>query len=138
MGTISLNEYKYYNEAEITELYKQVGWGNYYNNPKKLKLAYENSLYILGAYIENKLIGVIRIIGDGNFIIYIQDIIVSPSYQGRGVGKLLVKAIIEKYNHVDQMVLLTDNQPETLRFYKSVGFNTPDKFGCISFVNFLK
>ena len=53
---------------------------------------------------------------------YIQDILVSPLHQGNGIGKALVKEILLRYKHVRQKVLLTDDRPERLRFYTSLGF----------------
>src|SRR5699024_12750383 len=69
-------------------LYKAVGWSNYYKKPSMLKKAYENSLYIIGAYLNEELIGVIRVVGDGSSIIYIQDILVSPKHQDRKSTRL--------------------------------------------------
>lgn len=73
--------YTNYNESEIINLYTAVGWSNYFNNPEMLCNAYENSLYILGAYDRDKLVGIIRVVGDGHSIIYVQDILVLPEYQ---------------------------------------------------------
>ena len=136
METITLHQYTNYNETEIMELYISVGWKNYYEKTKMLKLAYENSLYVLGAYIGNKLIGIIRVVVDDNFIIYIQDIIVLPLHQRKSVGSLLIQSVMGRYKHIHQITLLTDNKPKTVSFYKSIGFNPPDKFRCISFVSF--
>ena len=81
---MELKQYLYYEESEILELYKSVGWSNYYENPELLKEAYKNSLFIVGAYSDDKLIGIIRVVGDGCSIIYVQDIIVAPAYQRKG------------------------------------------------------
>ena len=43
----SIKEYKDYNETEILNLYKSVGWVNDSNHPDMLKNAYSNSLKIL-------------------------------------------------------------------------------------------
>ncbi len=37
---------------------------------------------------------------------------------------------------VYQKVLLTENQPNTVKFYESIGFHAADKYNCIGFVNF--
>ena len=65
-----------YNEEEILSLYKSVGWINYTDNPKMLEDAYANSLRILGAYENEKLLGIIRVVGDGHSVVFIQDILV--------------------------------------------------------------
>lgn len=138
MDNIRIQQYLEYNESEIIALYTSVGWKNYYENQQMLKQSYEHSLYVLGAYINDNLIGIIRVVGDGYSIIYIQDIIVLPIYQQKGIGSLLLKSILEKYTDVYQKVLLTDNQPKTIKFYESIGFKSADKFGCIGFINFAK
>ena len=38
------------------------------------------------------------------------------------LGRALVNAILKRYSHVRQKVLLTDDRPEQLRFYESLGF----------------
>lgn len=136
MNKVQIKQYLVYEESEILALYKAVGWKNYYENPNMLKQAYNSSLCILGAYLDNNLVGIIRVVGDGCSIIYIQDIIVSPIHQRKGIGSLLLNTIIERYGDVYQKVLLTDNQPKTVKFYESMGFNSVDKYGCIGFINY--
>ena len=69
-----IKEYKNYNADEILSLYKDAGWISYTEKPQMLKEAYEKSFCVLGAYEEDKLIGIIRAVGDGASILYIQDI----------------------------------------------------------------
>jgi len=69
----TIKEYTNYNESEVLNLYKSVGWTNYTNNPKMLEDAYANSLRILGAYENEKLLGIIRVVGDGHSVVFIQD-----------------------------------------------------------------
>jgi ribosomal protein S18 acetylase RimI-like enzyme len=130
----SYHEYGKYNEEEIVNLYKSVGWTTYAENPSMLKGAYSNSLYILGAYDGEKLIGIIRVVGDGFSIIFIQDILVLPEYQRKGIGTALVKDVLEKYAAVYQCELLTDNTEKTISFYKSLGFRPANELGCLSFL----
>lgn len=129
----TIKEYETYNSEEILNLYASVGWTNYTDNPEMLKNAYANSLKILGAYENDKLIGIIRVVGDGYSIIYIQDILIYPEYQHKGVGTALMKAVLEMYQHVYQKTLLTDNTEKTIRFYKSTGFMLDSEVGCAAF-----
>ena len=75
---IIINEYKGYSRDEIYPLYERAGWTNYTSNEKMLEAAYLNSALILAAYDGDKLVGIIRVVGDGHSIIFIQDIIVLP------------------------------------------------------------
>ena len=81
----SVKEYQEYKEQEILNLYESVGWINYVNNADMIGNAYANSLKILGAYAGEKLLGIIRVVGDGYSIIFIQDILVLPEYQHQGL-----------------------------------------------------
>lgn len=136
MDKVQIKQYLEYEESEILALYKEVGWKNYYEKPNMLKQAYNSSLCIMGAYLDSKLVGIIRVVGDGSSIIYIQDLVVSPLQQRTGIGSLLLNTIMEKYSAVYQKVLLTDNNPKTVKFYESMGFNSVDKYGGIGLINY--
>lgn len=131
---MDLREYTCYNQSEILNLYSSVGWTNYTDNPEMLKRAYEGSLYVIGAYHGEKLVGIIRAVGDGASIVFIQDILVLPEYQRQGIGTALLKAILEKYSHVYQTELMTDNTEKTIGFYKSLGFKPAGEYGCLAFM----
>lgn len=119
---LTIKEYSIYNEGEILNLYDSVGWSNYTSNPSMLTNAYKHSLKILGAYDADKLVGIIRVVGDGYSMVYIQDIIVLPEYQRKGIGTLLLEKILFEYKNVYQKALMTDNTEKNIQFYKSVGF----------------
>lgn len=119
---------------EIVKLYKSAGWINYLERIDILRQAYENSLCVLGAYDSGQLIGMIRVVGDGQTIVFVQDIIVLPQYQRKGIGTKLLKTIIDKYKYVYQMQLLTDNTEKTKAFYRSLGFTVADEMNCVTFI----
>ncbi len=121
---------------DLIALYNDVGWSNYTNNTDMLQKAYDNSLLIITAWCNEKLLGAIRIVGDGFSIIYVQDIVVLRAYQHLGIGSKLITEAMNKYKDVYQKVLLTDNEPNTKAFYEKMGFVTCDKYGCVSFVQY--
>lgn len=121
MEKIILKEYQEYNEAEMISLYKSVHWSLYVRNPEKLKESYDHSLFKLAAYQDEQLVGVIRVVGDGVSIIFIQDLLIHPEFQRRGIGKKLMLAVLEKYKTVRQKALMTDDIPGQKAFYRSVG-----------------
>lgn len=115
----------------MLDLYSSVGWTAYTDKPEMLRKAYENSLLTLGAYDGDTLVGVIRTVGDGYSIVFVQDILVYPEYQRKGIGTKLLREIMERFPEVHQMELMTDNTPETVSFYRSVGFvKVEDTGGC--------
>ena len=120
---------------EIFPLYEAVGWTNYTTNPTMLQNALEHSLFLISARDENgKLIGFLRAVGDGYSIVYIQDIIVLPEYQRKGIGTQLLRQTLEYFNEVYQIILTTDSELKTLAFYESNGFTALSKVGCTSFM----
>ncbi len=131
---MKIKEYENFKLDEIVNFYRSVGWTNYLERPDILKKAYENSLCVLGAYDYDKLVGIIRAVGDAKTIVFIQDIIVLPKYQRKGIGTKLLKTLMDKYKDVYQMELLTDNTEKTKAFYRSVGFINSDEVGCVSFI----
>ena len=99
-----------------------------------LEQGYKNSLLVLAAYENEELLGIVRVVGDGYTIIWIQDILVFPSKQRQGIGTALLKAVLNKYPDVRQIELATDNTPETIAFYKSLGFSEFSEIGCCGFM----
>lgn len=72
---------------ELVELYNDVGWHNYIQDTKKLERAFINSTIIVSVWDEDKLVGVLRGVGDSETIMYIQDILVLYIYQHKGIGR---------------------------------------------------
>lgn len=131
---MTIKEYTLYDAGEILPLYKSVGWTNYVRSPDMLEKAYRRSLLVLAAYEGESLAGVIRVVGDGCSIIFVQDVLVLPEYQRRGIGTALVRAVLERYSHVYQMELATDNTEKTSAFYRSLGFKPLEELGCRGFI----
>lgn len=131
---ITIKEYTEYNAEEILNLYSSVGWCSYTNRPKMLEHAFEHSLKIFGAQSGDKLVGIIRAVGDGCSIVFIQDILVLPEYQRRGIGRKLIESMLDCYPDVYQIELATDNTEKTAAFYKSCGFTPYDEAGCLGFM----
>ena len=131
---MDIREYKTYDETEILGLYASVGWTAYTEQPESLRRGFEASLLVLAAYEDGALVGLIRVVGDGQTIVFVQDILVHPSCQRRGIGKALLKEVLKRYSHVRQIELTTDDTPKTRAFYESVGFRTMASLGCCSFM----
>ena len=131
---MEIKEYKEYKEQEIRQLYTEVGRTAYTENIPVLEQGYKNSLLVLAAYDNDELLGIIRVVGDGFSIIFVQDILVFPSKQRKGVGTALLKAVLDRYHDVRQIELTTDNTPKTLAFYKSLGFSEFSEIGCCGFM----
>lgn len=132
--TMEIKEYADYREQEILNLYASAGWTGYTDEPEALCEGFKHSLLTLAAYEGRELLGIIRIVGDGYTVVWIQDILVHPKYQRRGIGSALLKAVLERYRHVRQIELATDNTPKTIAFYRSQGFVEMSEIGCCGFM----
>ena len=131
---MKIKEYRSYKEAEIRRLYTEVGWTAYTENMSVLEQGYKNSLLVLAAYENDELLGIIRVVGDGFTIIFVQDILVFPREQRKGVGTALMRAVLDRYPDVRQIELATDNTSKTVAFYKSLGFTEFSEMGCCGFM----
>lgn len=109
---------------EVKEIYRKEGWMSYLNREEKLPSAYTKSLYILGAFDEDRLVGFVRCIGDGEFILLVQDLIVAPEYQKQGIGTKLFSTVWDKYADVRMFHVVTDLEDEVdNHFYQSFGMH---------------
>jgi ribosomal protein S18 acetylase RimI-like enzyme len=56
------------------------------------------------------LVGLARVVSHGVSICYLQDVLVRREFQHRGIGRALVRAVLEPSRSVRQKVLLTDDE----------------------------
>ncbi len=105
------------NEKNIKGFF--VGWPNPPSESVFLKLLANSQYRILALDSENKLIGFITAISDGTLSAYIPFLEVLPEYQKQGIGKELVKQMMEKLKHLYMVDLSCDN--DLTAFYKHLG-----------------
>lgn len=122
----------------VINLYNDANWTAYTKDVDNLMKAINNSLYVLTAWDNNQLVGLIRLIGDGLTIIYIQDILVLKTHKKKKIGTALVSKALHKYSNVRQTVLLTDDSIESRSFYESLNFESCDKGKLVAFAKFRK
>jgi GNAT superfamily N-acetyltransferase len=113
----------------VIDLYDSVGWNVYTNDSDTLVRALIGSSTVAVARDGNELVGLARVVSDGAYVAYLQDILVRPSAQRRGLGRRLVEAVLEPYANVRQKVLLTDDEAAQRTFYESLGFSETRDFG---------
>ena len=119
---------------QIKALYEKEGWRAYLGNDEMLRIAYERSLWVYGAFDNDRLIGLVRRVGDGQHILLVQDLIVDPEYRGKGIGTTLFKAAWDRYTHVRMFMVVTDlASPSAKRFYQQLGMKPLEKGGMVSY-----
>ena len=98
------------------------GWGEISQETAEASLS--ASLVNVCAFEGERLAGFGRVVGDGHLYFYIQDLIVAPTYRGRGVGKQIMERLIEEIKNratSGAMIgLMSAHGKEA--FYKKFGF----------------
>jgi len=77
---------------EFQRLHEAVGWSNV--DLASTELGLRNALFSVCLVHEDRVVGCGRVVGDGGIYFYIQDVIVLPEYQGRGLGRRIMDAIM--------------------------------------------
>ncbi|EID30610.1 GNAT family N-acetyltransferase [Streptococcus mitis] len=116
---------------DVLHLYQAVGWTNYTHQPEMLEQALSHSLVIYVALDGDAVVGLIRLVGDGFSSIFVQDLIVLPSYQRQGIGRSLMKEALEDYKDAYQVQLVTEQTEKNVGFYRSLGFEALSTYDCI-------
>jgi len=135
--SFTYTESKEVSKEQLLKLYNSVGWSAYTDNIETLANAIQGSSYVCLVWDKDTLIALVRCISDDASIMYLQDVLVDPKYQKKGIGRVLVQKSLDRYSHVRQKVLLTDNRPEQLRFYESLGYKNIKEYETLNaFVQF--
>ena len=116
---------------DVLHLYQAVGWTNYTHQPEMLEQALSHSLVIYLALDGDSVVGLIRLVGDGFSLIFVQDLIVLPSYQRQGIGSSLMKEALEDYKDAYQVQLVIEQTEKNVGFYRSLGFEALSTYDCI-------
>ena len=119
---------------DVLHLYQAAGWTNYTNQPQMLEQALSHSLVIYLALDGDTVVGLIRLVGDGFSSVFVQDLIVLPSYQRQGIGSNLMKEALADYKDAYQIQLATEQTEKALGFYRSLGFETLSSYDCTGMI----
>ena len=116
---------------DVLHLYQAVGWTNYTNQPQMLEQALPHSLAVYLAFDGEKIVGLIRLVGDGFSSVFVQDLIVLPTYQRQGIGSALMKQALGDFKGAYQVQLVTEQTEKNVGFYRSIGFEILSTYNCI-------
>lgn len=122
------------NNEDLQKLYLSVGWDVYVKNNEDMTVLLKNTCYFVTVWDNDQLVGLTRIISDDHSIAYVQNILIDPDYQGNGIGSKLLNMIKERFNHVRQVVLMTDTSEKTINFYEKNELLSLDKYDCTAFM----
>ena len=79
---------------EYLELRKKVGWMQF--PVEEAKNCVENAYMLLCVRDDEEAVGVVRLLWDGGYVAFLSDVIVDPRFQGQGIGRTLVEAVIKR------------------------------------------
>lgn len=109
---------------EFLDIIESVGFKTY--SKEQVEKALKNTMYMVKAMVDNKVVGIGRVVGDFSIVCCLSDICVRPEYQGRGIGLKIVnklKSMIEDGVKVGEKIQIeltpTAGNEE---FYKKAGF----------------
>jgi GNAT superfamily N-acetyltransferase len=117
--------------AEYHHLCESVGWGQIMNFDVAAS-ALENSVTGFTVCLDNgDVIAMGRIVGDGAIYFYIQDVVVAPDYQGRGVGTAIIASLFAylRENAPPKSFVGLFATPHAVEFYKKFTLEQRDLVG---------
>ncbi|GHH60448.1 GNAT family N-acetyltransferase [[Pseudomonas] boreopolis] len=103
---------------ELSELYRIAPLGT--KSGEWLRTAYSNSMFKCMAFDEDKVVAAGRTVADGVDCSYLCDIVVHPACQGSGLGKELIRKLIELSKGHRKIILYA--VPGREPFYEKFGF----------------
>ena len=74
----------------------------------------KNSIAI-GVWKENELIGFARVVSDGVFRAYLEDVVVHESVRNKGIGEKMLTMLLEEISHIDIVSLFCGEK--LIKFY---------------------
>ncbi len=82
--------------GEYQHLRQAVGWWD--TDDSAIAEALANSLYSVAIVADEKIVGIGRVVGDNGLYYYIQDVIVHPNYQSKGIGSEIMRMLLDYIN----------------------------------------
>jgi predicted GNAT family N-acyltransferase len=74
----------------------------------------------MGAWDGAVMVGFARVITDGKYRAFLEDVVVDAAYRGQGIGAGLVRAIMAQLDGIEEIALFC--QPHLIEFYAAFGF----------------
>jgi ribosomal protein S18 acetylase RimI-like enzyme len=124
-GRIRIDFVQSCEEEPVVQLYRSGGWWKDDMDPSKIGMLISGS-YLFTAAIETstgRCVGMGRAISDGVADAYIQDVVVLSDWRRKGVGRMIVSALLKRCRSQGISWIGLIAQPGTEEFYSSLGFS---------------
>jgi ribosomal protein S18 acetylase RimI-like enzyme len=129
-----MNEIKYtevmtgeeYNKLRVSVDWKPLTEG-------QAKRGLEHTTFLVVARDGEMAVGMGRVLFDYGYTAYIGDVIISPEYQGKGIGKCIIENLIQKVMNAseagDKIMFIMGSAKGKEGFYEKMGFEVrPNEF----------
>jgi len=84
-------------QEQFWDLFQTTGWNDTYHlSPQELFQAVSANWFAVSAFDGERLVGFGRVVSDGVVHAMIYEMIVLPEYQGQGIGKQILRLIVQK------------------------------------------
>lgn len=90
---------------------------------ERIQRAWEHSAVVAGLYREGVLVGCARVLTDFAAVAYLADVYVAPQNRGHGLGRWLVRCLLDHPDLVGLRWLL--HSRDARHMYRALGFGTP-------------
>lgn len=122
---------------QLIALYDAVGWTAYTRRPQDFRAMYDAASHAFSAWEGDRLVGVVRVVGDGVTIAHVQDLLVHPDAQRRGIGSHLLQLVLDATTDLRQTLLMTDAaDTHVVDLYRGKGFRPMSDDGCLGMALF--
>jgi ribosomal protein S18 acetylase RimI-like enzyme len=103
---------------ELSDLYRNAALGG--KPPDALATVFGNSMFTRFVYADDRLVGAGRALADGFDCAYIADVAVHRDHQRQGLGKAVIRQLVEAARGHKKIILYA--RPGTEGFYRDLGF----------------
>ncbi|MBI1256226.1 MAG: GNAT family N-acetyltransferase [Chloroflexi bacterium] len=106
-------------EGDLQRLFAQTEWAAN-RSQEAIRVLLANTPVCLCVWDGARLIGFGRAVTDDVFRALIEDVVVDEAYRGKGIGGEIIRRLLERLDHVEEIVLnCTD---ALIPFYETLGF----------------
>lgn len=119
----------------VVALYDSVGWSAYTRRPDIFLQMLSGASHVIAVHDAGTLVGLARVVGDGVSVAVIQDLIVHPGHQRRGLGRELLRRVLDVTRDVRQTYITTDaavDNRHVVRLYEEHGFTHLEDEGLVT------
>ncbi len=118
---ISYEESANISARELAVLFRSSGIRRPVDDLPRLEKMLKNANLIIGAYADNRLVGIARALTDFSYCCYLSDLAVAKEYQRHGIGRELVMRVKRRVGGQSMLLLLSS--PEAMEYYPKIGLD---------------